>query len=137
MFAFAGALVGLWSFQPGLVTAKGLQGRIVRLKVGLGAMAVIAWGIVITGTHVLPDVCGMTAAPDNARADRVAAQATGVGVGLLAFMITWLIGARFTDQIWGPPSSAAIALVTPVFVGIAVSVVAARQLVRRQASEVR
>ena len=79
----------------------------------------------------------MTAAPGSARADRVAAQATGVGVGLLAFMITWLIGARVTDQIWGPPSSAVVALVTAVFVGIAVSVVAGRRLVRRQVSEAR
>jgi hypothetical protein len=79
----------------------------------------------------------MTPAPGNARADRVAAQATGVGVGLLAFMITWLIGARVTDQIWGPPSSAVVALVTSVVVGIAVTVVAGRRLVRRQVSEAR
>jgi hypothetical protein len=77
----------------------------------------------------------MTAAPGNPRADRVAAQATGVGVGLLAFMITWLIGARVTDQIWGPPSSAVVALVTSVVVGIAVSVVAVRRLIRRQVAE--
>jgi len=61
--------------------------------------------------------------------------AGGIGVGLLAFMITWLIGARVTEQIWGPPSSAVVALVTSVVVGIAVSVVAGRRLVRRQVAE--
>ena len=50
-------------------------------------------------------------------------------------MITWLIGARVTEQIWGPPSSAVVALVTSVVVGIAVSVVAGRRLVRRQVAE--
>ncbi|NMM25235.1 MAG: hypothetical protein HHJ11_17470 [Phycicoccus sp.] len=77
----------------------------------------------------------MTAVPGNPRADRVAAQATGVGVGLLAFMITWLIGARVTVHIWGPPSSAVVALVTAVVVGLAVSVVMGRRLVRQQISE--
>jgi len=79
----------------------------------------------------------MTATPGNARADRVAAQATGVGVGLLAFMITWLVGARVTDQIWGPPSSAVVALVISLVVGIAVAVIAGRRLVSRQVSEAR
>jgi hypothetical protein len=77
----------------------------------------------------------VTAVPGNHRADRVAAQATGVGVGLLGFMITWLIGARVTDQIWGPPSSAVVALVTAVVVGIVVSVVAGHRLIRRQVAE--
>ena len=54
----------------------------------------------------------MTAAPTPiARADRVAARATGVGVGVLALMITRLVGARVAAQIWGPPSSAVAAMV--------------------------
>jgi len=77
----------------------------------------------------------MTAAPANARADRVAARATGVGVGLLAFMIAWLIGARVTERIWGPPSSAVVALVSSVVVGILVAVVAGHRLLRRQLAE--
>jgi len=79
----------------------------------------------------------VTSEPVNARADRVAAQATGVGVGLLGFMIAWLIGARVTEQIWGPPSSAVVALVISLVVGIVVAVVAGRRLVRRQDSEAR
>jgi len=77
----------------------------------------------------------MTAGPGDARADRVAARATGVGVGVLAFMITWLVGARVTELIWGPPSSAVIAMAIAVVVGIAMAVVAGRGLVRRQLLE--
>lgn len=53
LLAFAGALAGLWSFRPGLITTKGIQERVMRLKVGLGAMAVIAWATVITGTWIV------------------------------------------------------------------------------------
>jgi hypothetical protein len=77
----------------------------------------------------------MTAALGSARADRVAARATGVGVGLLAFMIAWLIGARVTEQVWGPPSSAVVALAISVMVGIFVAVVAGQRLLRRQFAE--
>jgi len=74
----------------------------------------------------------MTAAPRDARADRVAARAVGVGVGLLAFMVTWLVGARVTGQIWGPPSSAVVALGASVVVGILVAAVTGHRLVRRR-----
>lgn len=77
----------------------------------------------------------MTGTPRDARADRIAARATGVGVGLLVFMVLWLVGARVTVQIWGPPSSAVVAMVVAVVSGIVVAVVAGRRLVRRQLSE--
>jgi len=77
----------------------------------------------------------MTPVPVNASADSVAARATGVGVGLLAFMIAWLIGARVTEQIWGPPSSAVVALAISVMVGITVAVVADYRLLHRQLAE--
>lgn len=77
----------------------------------------------------------MTPAPGNASADRVAARATGVGVGLLAFMIAWLTGARVTEQIWGRPTSAVVALARAVMVGILVAVVAGQRLLRRQFAE--
>lgn len=79
----------------------------------------------------------MTAAPGDARADRVAARAIGVGIGLLAFVIAWLVGARVTEQLWGPPSSAVVAMAIAVATGIVVSVVAGHRLVRRQVSEAR
>jgi len=50
LLAFAGALAGLWSFRPGLITTKGAKERMTRLNVGLGAMAAIAWATVISGT---------------------------------------------------------------------------------------
>ncbi len=78
----------------------------------------------------------MTATPVVARADRVAARATGVGVGFLALMITWLIGARVTDRIWGPPSSAVVALVIAVMVGIVAAVVSGRRFSHRLVTEV-
>ncbi len=53
LLAFGGALAGLWSFRPGLVTTKGITERVTRLKVGLGAMAVAAWATVITGTWLV------------------------------------------------------------------------------------
>ena len=78
----------------------------------------------------------MTATPVVARADRVAARATGVGVGFLALMITWLIGARVTDRIWGPPSSAVVALAVAVVVGILAAVLSGRRLAHRLVTEV-
>lgn len=53
LLAFSGALAGLWSFRPGLITTKGLQERVKRLNVGLGAMAAIAWATVITGSWIV------------------------------------------------------------------------------------
>jgi hypothetical protein len=53
LLAFSGALAGLWSFRPGLITTRGVQERVRRLNVGLGAMAAIAWATVITGTWVV------------------------------------------------------------------------------------
>ena len=70
-----------------------------------------------------------------ARSDRVAAHATGVGIGLITFMVTWLVGARGTERIWGPPSSAIVAMVTAVIVGIVTTIVAGRRLLRRLDSE--
>ena len=77
----------------------------------------------------------MTSTPGDARADRIAALATGVGVGLLAFMLVWLIGARVTERIWGPPASAVVALGAAFVAGILAAVVSGRRLVLRQASE--
>lgn len=66
----------------------------------------------------------------NSTADRVAAQATGVGVGFIAFMVAWLIAARLTERIWGQPSAAYVALATAVLVGAGVSGWAVRRFVR-------
>ncbi len=53
LLTFAGGLAGLWSLRPGLITTKGVQERMNRLYVGLGAMAATAWATVLTGTWVV------------------------------------------------------------------------------------
>jgi hypothetical protein len=65
----------------------------------------------------------------NRRADIIAARATGVGVGLIAFMVTWLVGVRITERIWGPPSSAIVAMALAIVVGVVATVVAGRRFV--------
>jgi hypothetical protein len=50
LLAFAGGLAGLYSLRPELVTAAGVTERMRRLRIGVVAMAVAAWGAVITGT---------------------------------------------------------------------------------------
>ncbi len=53
LLAFAGGLAGLYSLRPNLVTAAGVRERTRRLKVGVVAMALAAWGTVITGTWIV------------------------------------------------------------------------------------
>lgn len=66
------------------------------------------------------------------RANLVAAWATGIGVGLLAFMIMWLLGARVAARIWGPPSGAIIAMLVALTVGAATALVVGRKLARSE-----
>jgi hypothetical protein len=65
------------------------------------------------------------------RADRVAAWATGSGIGLMALMLTWLIGNRLTTLVWSPPVGPTLAFVGAILVGTVTAVVSARRLVRR------
>ena len=53
LLAFAGGLAGLYSLRTGLVTPHGVVERVRRLKIGVVAMAVAAWGTVLTGTWVV------------------------------------------------------------------------------------
>src|SRR6266498_113765 len=53
LLAFAGGLAGLYSLRAGLVTPQGVVERMRRLKIGVVAMAVAAWGTVLTGTWVV------------------------------------------------------------------------------------
>lgn len=53
LLAFSGGLAGLYSLRPGLVTAAGITERMRRLKIGVLAMAVAAWGTVLTGTWIV------------------------------------------------------------------------------------
>ncbi len=53
LLAFAGAIAGLYSLRPGLVTEQGIVERMRRLKVGVVAMAVVAWLTVLSGTYIV------------------------------------------------------------------------------------
>lgn len=53
LLAFAGGLAGLYSLRPALVTPAGITDRIRQLRIGVVAMAVAAWGTVITGTWIV------------------------------------------------------------------------------------
>jgi hypothetical protein len=53
LLAFAGGIAGLYSLRPELVTDAGIRERMIRLKIGVVAMAVAAWGTVITGTWIV------------------------------------------------------------------------------------
>ncbi len=53
LLSFAGGLAGLYSLRPDWVTSSGVRERVMRLELGTAAMAVAAWGTVITGTWVV------------------------------------------------------------------------------------
>jgi hypothetical protein len=53
LLAFAGGLAELYSLRPALLQAAGVRERTTRLKVGVVAMAVAAWGTVLTGTWIV------------------------------------------------------------------------------------
>ena len=53
LLAFAGGLEALYSLRPEVVSGRGIRDRVVRMKVGVVAMAVAAWGTVLTGTWVV------------------------------------------------------------------------------------
>jgi hypothetical protein len=72
----------------------------------------------------------MSAPTTDARADATAARATGIGIGLVAFMITWTIGARITPHVWGPPSGALVAMGIALVVGTITAGATGRRLAR-------
>ena len=53
LLAFAGGIAELWSMRPDWSTGRGLQQRLIRLKVGVTTMAIVAWATVITGTYIV------------------------------------------------------------------------------------
>jgi hypothetical protein len=64
------------------------------------------------------------------RADHAAAWGTGVGLGFIALMVTWLIGNRLAALIWDGPVGPSLALGAAVVVGISTGAVAGRRLSR-------
>lgn len=63
-------------------------------------------------------------------ADRAAAWAAGVGVGLLAFMVTWLIGNRLAALLLVAPLGPSLALGAAVSAGVVTTVFCGRRLAR-------
>jgi hypothetical protein len=53
LLAFPGALAGLWSLRPGLLTTDGITERMRRMYVGSVVMAGTAWLTVISGTWIV------------------------------------------------------------------------------------
>jgi hypothetical protein len=49
-------------------------------------------------------------------AEVVAARVTGIGIGLLVFMIAWLVGARIAERIWEAPVGPVVAMATAVVI---------------------
>ncbi|MBI2168891.1 MAG: hypothetical protein HYU28_05240 [Actinobacteria bacterium] len=72
-----------------------------------------------------------TAPPTDAKADLIAARATGAGIGALAFMVTWLVGNRITVPLLGDAPGAWLALGLALGAGIIVTLVAGARLTRR------
>jgi len=66
----------------------------------------------------------------SSRADSVSAYAIGVGAGLVALQVTWLILNRLSSLVWDPPVGPTVAFVSAIVVGIIVSIIAGRRLAR-------
>jgi hypothetical protein len=75
LLAFAGGLAGLYSLRAAWLTSAGINERMRRLKVGVVAMAIAAWGTVTTGTWVVYPWY-RDPAPDSPRSQLLADEAT-------------------------------------------------------------
>jgi len=64
------------------------------------------------------------------RADRVSAWVVGVGIGLIAMMVSWLLGNRIASLAWVPPVGPTVALSAAIGVGMLATTIAGRRLDR-------
>ncbi|MFV9672007.1 MAG: hypothetical protein ACNYZH_02180 [Acidimicrobiia bacterium] len=69
----------------------------------------------------------------SSRADLVSAWGIGVGIGLIALQLTWLVGARFASLFWEAPVGPTVAFISACLVGAIVAIVAGRRLARKTA----
>ena len=67
---------------------------------------------------------------ERGHADEVAAWAVGMGVGLIALMLTWIVGNRIAMVVWDAPIGPTVAFIGAILVGIVATVVAGIRLVR-------
>ena len=75
----------------------------------------------------------MTTISRSNRADLVSAWGIGVGIGLIALQLTWLVGARIASLFWEAPVGPTVAFVSACLVGTIVSIMAGRWLARKTA----
>lgn len=68
---------------------------------------------------------------NDERAETVGARAIGVGVGLIALMLAWLVGNRLTALAWDPPVGPTVAFVAAIVVGIVTALVSGHRLATR------
>jgi len=59
----------------------------------------------------------------------------GVGIGLIALQLTWLVGARFASLFWEAPVGPTIALISACLAGAIVAIVAGKRLACKTLSE--
>jgi hypothetical protein len=62
--------------------------------------------------------------------DRAFVRAVAIGIGLIGFMVTWLIMNRVTERLVGQPSAAIVAMTTAFVAGVVTTIVATRRLGR-------
>jgi hypothetical protein len=67
---------------------------------------------------------------ERGRANGVAAWAVGIGVGLIALMLTWIVGNRIATVVWDAPVGPTVAFVGAILVGIVATVIAGIRLVQ-------
>jgi len=65
------------------------------------------------------------------RSESVAAWATGVGIGLIVLMVTWLVGNRVAGLFWAPPVGPTVAFVAAIAGGTVTAIVAGSRLAHR------
>ena len=65
------------------------------------------------------------------RSEIVAARAVGVGVGLIALMVAWLVGNRLTALVWAPPVGPTVAFVGAIVTGAVTAIVAGARLTKQ------
>ncbi len=61
---------------------------------------------------------------ERGRADGVAAWAVGIGIGLIALMLTWIVGNRIATAVWDAPVGPTVAFIGAMLVAIVVTMVA-------------
>lgn len=71
------------------------------------------------------------------RGEIVGARVIGVGIGLIALMLVWLVGNRLAALAWDPPVGPTVAFVAAIVIGIATALTAGHRLAARIREDMR